>query len=618
MTLPSHATMFTGLRPPSHGVRTNDGFRLPDDVPTLAESLRAAGYRTAAFVAAAPLRRAAGLARGFEIYDDEFLATRSERRAGEVVDAAAAWLRGRAADSVFLWVHLFDPHTPYSAPAEHAHRHPGEPYDSEVEYTDHEVGRLLDVTRELGLYDDALIVITADHGESLGEHGERTHGTFLYDATIRVPLMIRTPGAPARFVAAPVELTDLAPTIAAAARARMSRTDGIDLQPLIAGNPGDLERAAYAESYYQNVLLGWSPLRAARTARWKFIDAPTRELYDLAADPAEAQNLNSSRSSLASDLASALPRAVPAGSRESGATAEPARAEAEERLRSLGYLSGRTSASSSTGTDPKDRVDLWAHLEQAIELTSSDPPAAERALKRALAMEPFNGLALKYLGDLHYRAGRYDDAAVQYRAAIEAGFEHPDAFLNLGAAALRLGDAGAARKALERGLELEPGAADGWNQLGAVHASAGRHEAARRALERAIALQPGAAEPRYNLAVVARTEGRHDEAMRLLDEALARRADYPEALVERGNGLFAQRRHEAALDSYRAALSKQADDPQALFGAARASAALRLDADARRHYERFLRVAPADLGSHRAAARRELARLGGPSPAPKR
>jgi choline-sulfatase len=607
LTLPSHATILTGLRPPAHGVRTNDGFELPEDVPTLAEHLRAAGYTTAAFVAAFPLRRTAGLARGFDHYDDAFLDARQERRANEVVDAAIDWLREHASQKVFLWVHVFDPHTPYAAPPAAAALYPSAPYDAEVAYTDGEIGRFIETLRSLDAYDDSAIVITADHGEGLGDHRERTHGTFLYDTTIRVPLLIRVPRVTPRAVAAPVELTDIAPTLAVAAGVRLPRSDGIDLYAVMSGARGDLERAAYAEPYYQNVLLGWSPLRAVRTAQWKFIDAPRPELYDLAADSGEQVNLIAAQSRLASGLASALPPPIPAGAR-AGASAA-AGAETGERLRSLGYFSGRTAASAATGTDPKDRVELWGHLEDAIELTSTNPAAAERALRAALAMEPSNGLALKYLGDLRYRAGRYADAVSQYGAAIDVGFEHPDAFLNLGAAALRLGRTREARDALEHGLKMDPGVADAWNQLGTIHAADGRIPEARRAFERALELRSGDAEPRYNLALVARAEGRHDEAMRLLDEAISRRPDYAEALVARGDGLLAQGRPDAALTSYRGALAARADDLPALFGAARAAAALEQGAQARELYQRFLRLAPTSLTAHRAAARRELARL---------
>ena len=607
LTLPSHATILTGLRPPAHGVRTNDGFKLPDDVPTLAEHLRSASYRTAAFIAAFPLRRSTGLARGFDHYDDAFLGARQERRASDVLQAASSWLRERAGEHVFLWVHLFDPHTPYAAPAEVATLYPSAPYDAEVAYTDRELGRFLDTLRGLGMYDDSIIAIAADHGEALGDHGERTHGTFVYDSAVRVPLLIRLPGVPSRTVADPVELTDVAPTLAAAAGVRLPRTDGIDLHPLASGARGDLDRAAYSESYYQNVLLGWSPLRAVRTARWKFIEAPRSELYDLAADSGEQVNVAEAQSRLAAGLAGALPPPVPAGSRAGAPDVD--RRHARERLRSLGYFSGRTAAPAATGADPKDRIELWNHLEDALELTPTNPSAAERALRRALAIEPSNGLALKYLGDLRYRAARYAEAVSHYRAAIDAGFEHPDAFLNLGSAALRTGDTRSARDALARGLDMDPEAGDAWNQLGTIHASEGRLPDARRAFERALQLRTADAEPRYNLALVARAEGRHDEAMRLLEEAIARRPDYVEALVARGDLLLAQGGADAALASYRAALATRETDVQATFGAARAAAALGMQAEARQQYQRFLRLAPASLASHRAAARRELERL---------
>jgi arylsulfatase A-like enzyme/tetratricopeptide (TPR) repeat protein len=615
LTLPSHATILTGLRPPSHGVRTNDGFRLPADVPTLAESLLRAGYRTAAFIGALPLRRSTGIARGFEQYDDGFLATRNERPANEVVAAAAAWIGEHRQEQLFVWLHLFDPHTPYEAPPEHATRHPTSPYDAEVEYTDRATGRFFDTLRELGAYDDAFIIVVSDHGESLGEHGERTHGTFLYDATIRIPLLIRMPGVSPRVVTAPVETTDLAPTIASIARSELPRHDGIDLTSLLAGASGDEERAAYAESSYQHVLLGWSPLRAIRTARWKFVEAPRSELYDLVQDPGETTNLASHRASLAAGLSSALPRPVPAGSRASGRAAEAGREETDERLRSLGYFSGRTlDASAGSRRDPKDHIDLWSNLEEGIELASSDPAGARRALQRALALDPRNGLALKYLGDISYREGRYRDAADRYRAALVSGFVHPDVLLNLAAAMTRLGNPNAALAALQRGVELDPDVADAWNQLGILHASAGRSSEARDAFERAVSIEPSAAEPRYNLALLARGSGHDDTAIRLLGEALARRPNYPEALFERGNSRLARGEADAALEDYRSALTLRPDYAEALFGAARAATTLGLSADARRYYEQFLHVAPRGYREHRTIARRELARLGAQEP----
>src|SRR5262252_8947023 len=388
LTLPSHATILTGLHPARHGVRTNDGFHLPASVPTLAESLKTRGYDTAAFIGGYPLRGStSGLSRGFDRYDDEFLAAPdvSERPADAVIQSAAAWIERNAARQFFAWIHLFDPHSPYSPPAPFASAHRDAPYDGEVAYTDAAVGRFLDRLRQFRLFAPSTIVIVADHGESLGDHGERTHGTFLYDATIRVPLLIKLPTAAedARsrsvdIVTTPVETADLAPTIAAIAGAALADGDGQSLLPLISGAAGDPDRPAYAESYYQNVLLGWSPLRAVRTERWKLIEAPRSELYDLEHDPGELQNRLNERAALAAGLQRALTSVANRGHAAADGHA-PATAESMERLRSLGYASGSTAPTpASRAIDPKDRVAVWAEIEDGIDLTAHDPVRAEQ------------------------------------------------------------------------------------------------------------------------------------------------------------------------------------------------------------------------------------------------
>ena len=246
----------------------------------------------------------------------------------------------------FAWLHLFDPHSPYAPPAPFAAAHARAPYDGEVAYTDAAIGRLFEHLQRSGLFSRAAILIVADHGESLGEHGERTHGTFLYDATVRVPLLVKLPDmAAAREVSVPVETADLAPTIASIAGAALGAVDGQSLLPLL--HPARLPQPAIRigrrtpSRYYQNVLLGWSPLRAVRTSRWKFIEAPRPELYDLERDPGELRNRVDDRAALAGGLQRALPSSALTRARRPGATAA---GESAERLRSLGYVSGSTTA----------------------------------------------------------------------------------------------------------------------------------------------------------------------------------------------------------------------------------------------------------------------------------
>ena len=609
LTLPAHATLLTGLHPAKHGIRTNDGGRLASGVPTLAEALRNRGYATGAFIGGAPLQSSSGLARGFDRYDDDFLraAGAVERPADEVVRSAAAWIGDHRSQPFFAWLHLFDPHSPYTPPPPFDQSHADAPYDGEVAYVDAAIGRLFDRLQRANLFTSAAIIVVADHGESLGEHGERTHGTFLYDATVRVPLLVKLAGETAsRVVAVPVEAADLAPTIAAIAGADLEAADGQDLMPLIGGgSAGDPDRPAYAESYYQNLLLGWSPLRAVRTARWKFVEAPHPELYDLEIDPHEVKNLVNDRAGLAAGLQRELPRADVAMT-----GARPAGGDAAERLRSLGYVSGSTIATpGSRAIDPKDRLEVWDEIEDGLDRLRRDPQGAQQAFGRALRLDPGNGLAMKYLADIHFEAGRLREARDGYTRAIAARFRHPDVFVNLAAIAEREGRLDEARDALKQAVQLTGGDADAWNRLGTIEARRGDVDAARRAFTSGIAADPARAELHYNLALVERRAGNDAAAQSHLQEAIARRPAYPEALYELGTAYLRAAQPEQALDAYKKALAARADYAEALFGAARAALDLGRVDDARRDYTRFIAVAPQEYAAQVAAAREALRRL---------
>jgi choline-sulfatase len=621
LTLAAHTTMLTGLHPSRHGVRTNDGFRPGPGLQTLAEVLHTRGYATAAFIGGYPLDRSFGLSRGFDWYDDQFLrqAGTVERPADEVIDAALVWIDQHRSDRFFAWTHLFDPHSPYTPPPPFAAAHRDIPYDGEVAYTDTAIGRFFDRLQQLDLFTRSTIIVVADHGESLGEHGERTHGTFLYDATVRVPLLVKLPDRrepgdrnqgtsdAVGIVDTPVETADLSPTIAALAGASIGAVDGQNLLPLIQGARGDPDRATYAETYYQNVLLGWSPLRAVRTRRWKFVEAPRPELYDLERDPGELKNRLADHAALAESLKRTLPAqpdSTPAG------RANQPTIESAERLRALGYVSGSTVAASSNGAiDPKDRVAVWASIEDGIDQMSRDPDAAERSFTRALTLDRGNGLAMKYLADLSFRRNRLVEARDEYRRALAAGFRHADVFVNLASIAERGGRDEEARAMLGEAVQLNAGDADAWNRLGLLEARRGAAAAARTAFARAMAAAPDRAEPYYNLAIIERRAGNEQLAQARLRDAVARNRAYPEAQYELGTGYLAAKDPARALDAYRAALAARPDYAEALFGAARAALDLGRTADAQNYYERFIRAAPPEYRQQVAAAREALRRL---------
>ena len=302
LTLPSHASILTGTYPFVHGVRDMGGFVLQESPPTLATLLSQAGFRTAAFVGSVTLDHRYGLNRGFATYDDDMPPAESEagprkpeRRAEVVVERTLAWLAARPAGRFFLWVHFFDPHSPYDAPQPFHAQYADHPYDGEVAYADAQLGRLLEAVREQGVSDRTLFVVMGDHGESLGEHGESTHGIFLYDATTRIPLVIAGPGVPyGKVVQAQVRSIDVMPTILAAVKIKAGDLlQGVSLCPLIEGNGGlpPESRFALMETIYPRTHLGWSELRAVRTTEWKYIQAPQEELYNLLTDPAESCNV---------------------------------------------------------------------------------------------------------------------------------------------------------------------------------------------------------------------------------------------------------------------------------------------------------------------------------------
>jgi choline-sulfatase len=361
LTLTAHSSLFTGLFPPRHGVRDNADRALAPGHTTLAEWLQARAFRTAAFVGSIVLDKDRGLAQGFDEYrgvtpsSDPGPGGR-QRRADEVVGEAIRWLDSDRADSPFLlWAHLFDPHRPYNPPEPYSTRYAHNLYVGEIAFADEQIGVLLDVLERTNRLDDTVVVLVGDHGESLGAHGERDHGIFVYEDVLRVPLIVRAPGiAPGR-VGDLVRLTDLVPTLLELLQQPAMATDGISLAGVMRGGPAP-QVTAYAESFYPG-RLGWSPLRAVRDRRYKFIDAPRPELYDLQDDPAEEHNLYETRRALAATLAQQLDmigRAGPTDAR--AADGQPISRDLASQLAALGYLGSAAPRRDGAGQlpDPKD------------------------------------------------------------------------------------------------------------------------------------------------------------------------------------------------------------------------------------------------------------------------
>jgi arylsulfatase A-like enzyme len=369
LTLPAHSSLFTGLLPPRHGVRDNAG-ALTGRHDTLAELLRRRGFQTAAFVSSAILHADRGLAAGFETYDDRRATSRARtgglhRPANETVDAALTWLRKRDDRPFFLWVHLYDPHAPYDPPEPLRTAYRDNPYAGEIAFVDAELGRLTAFLEAGGRFDRTAIVVTADHGESLHEHGEAGHGIFLYQSVVRVPLIVRAPGLAARRIAAVARLVDVMPTILelAGADRPAASLDGVSLIDAMRG-AADLDLDAYAETQYP-LEFGWSPLRSLQNGRFKLIAAPRPELYDLERDPSERRNLFGTRPDLGRAMAQRLVAMERAATGDPGVAESATPPEIAERLAALGYVApGAKPAPTAQAPlpDPKDHIGEYTAL----------------------------------------------------------------------------------------------------------------------------------------------------------------------------------------------------------------------------------------------------------------
>ena len=514
ITLTSHASLLTGLYPPGHGGRHN-GIRIRDEVPTLAESLARAGFATGAFVGAFPLDRRFGLDRGFEVYGDEMPRGADGRRANErdgqaVVDDALAWLGRHRTQRFFLWVHLFEPHAPYGDAR--TGRSVLARYGDEITEADRQLGRLAEALGDAR--ERTIIAVTSDHGEAFGEHGEIAHSIFVYDTTLRVPLLLAGPGIERRSIDAPVSLVDLAPTLTALLGVSPLDADGTDLTPALRGGslpPRDL----YAESYAPLLDFGWSPLRSVRADGWKYIEAPRPELYAVEPDPGEMQNLVDGERDRAGRMRAAVDRFGPG---EFVRQAPPDR-EAAARLQALGYVSGPASVTSRP--DPKDRRELAARLAQ---VTSGElhGEALVQTLRGILKEDPQNPLAHLRLGYAILESGDCRTATVHFEAAIKAGYPSADPYLGLAGCQAATRDWAEAAATLRAADRAEPGNPVVLANLGLVLSDAGKPAEATGPLERAVQIDPDLHQARFALAIALADGGRRREAAAHAEDLLRR------------------------------------------------------------------------------------------------
>jgi arylsulfatase A-like enzyme len=591
LTLPSHASLMTASYPTRNGVHDNGTFRLGDGPPTLAAALKTAGYRTGAFVGAFVLDARFGLNRGFDVYDDRMIGSSRDldlvqRTAEQVLTPAQDWILNGASAGTripnpgaptpnpqspipnpwFAWVHLYDPHEPYAPPEPYRSRYASDPYNGEIAYADAALGTLIARLRSAGALAHTLVVIASDHGESLGEHGERTHGLFAYDATLRVPLVMWAEEriGPGTFTDT-MRLVDVAPTVLDLLGAGpLPGVDGRSVRPFIAGGESFDAVSSYFEALNANFARNWAPLTGMLRERTKLIDLPVPELYDLATDPDERQNIYASQRDRARDLERQLD-AISRGAAPPLAAA--LNGDAEARLRSLGYVVGSAAKPARRYTaadDPKQLVHLNLALDDAAAQWSRG--ARQRAideLQAVLAERPDLTVAYDRLAFMLSASGRVGDALDVLNRAAQAGHADRPLLRSLGSMlrdagdlrrsaavleALVRGDAtdlqsadalgqtyarmGRDREAvseLKRVLAASPNDAAAWNNLGSVYLAGNHLDDARAALVRAIEIDPSLAGAHNGLGVVYARRGEIPRAVAEWKKALEFRPDFADA-----------------------------------------------------------------------------------------
>jgi arylsulfatase A-like enzyme/Tfp pilus assembly protein PilF len=619
ITLPSHSSILTGLYPFEHGVRNNGNFYLAERFETLATRLKARGYRTGAFVSSFILDRRYGLDRGFDAYDDrmegeyaQVVTLQAERRGDRTALALGRWIDERARDKdapFFAWLHLYDPHEPYRPPHPFSDLFAKDPYDGEIAFADAIVASVLDRLQGAGLLDRTLVVVTGDHGESLGEHGETTHSMFVYEGAIRVPLILWRPGlVPAgRAVTDPVRLVDVAPTILDLVGAPpLAAPHARSLVPLVLGRSGGAAPPAYSETLLPKFYMNWAPLRALRDGRFKLIDAPRPELYDLATDPGESHNLFAERSGTAAALREGLGRLAASGDAMSLQTLDR---EAMEKLAALGYIGAGAEPRAADGAslaDPKDFIALFDRLRQANSAVRDRRfDEAIPILNEVLAGDPKNAFATLVLGSAYMGMGKSREAITQFRRYLELVPTSSYAHQWIAICHVRLGERDLALREADAALALDPRFTDARVLKAGVLAARGEHGAAIRVLREAIATDPAKPMIRLDLAKILVEAGDRDAARAEFETVLRLEPDSVPALTGLGAVLAGQGDLGAAEATLRRALGHEPSATQARFNLAQVLERAKRPSEASAEYRRVAddEKAPPDL---RAAARNRL------------
>jgi choline-sulfatase len=533
ITNTSHTTILTGLLPSDHGV-TDFAVPLATTHTTLAELLRKQGYHTAAFIGAVILDSnslAPGLDRGFDFYDNfpKHSNTKSrwgrvERRGMDVVQRAEKWLTAQSAGPRFVWIHLYDPHDPYEPPPPYSEKYKDHLYDGEIAYADSALGQFIDYLKNHGRFDESVMLVVGDHGEGLGDHGEDTHGIFLYDSTTHVPLIVKLPRAAnaGTVVDAQVRTTDITPTILdLAAVPAPDGLDGESLRPFFSGSGAD--RTAFGETDYP-LRFGWAPLRSVRQAGFKFIEAPRPELYDLHSDAQELHNVYVPWDANVQKFRSELEELRNKSPREGQTSAGAVGKGTTDELHALGYLAAADALTSTTVPepsllpDPKDKIQEQNLLHNAMLATDDGRTSDARvALEKVLQTDPKSPTALLQLGQLELDAGKGAKAADYLKRATEARPEDATAAFDYARALDQSGDLPHARDALDATLKLKPSQFSARLLMGQICLRLQDPKTAEDQLEAALLLQPHNADAQLALARAMIAQQEFPDAVKVLE-----------------------------------------------------------------------------------------------------
>ena len=562
ITLPAHTVIFTGTYPTFSGVHDFSANRLGPSQATMALILKQNGYATGAVVASAVLDSRFGLNRGFDFYYDHFEFNRlqeanldeMERPGNIVADQALEWLRKNSSGPFLLWMHLYDPHYPYQPPSPYAEKYKSHPYDGEIAFADEQVGRVVGFLKDQHLLEKTLIVLSGDHGEGLGEHGEKTHGFFVYNSTLHVPLIIRLPGQhPTRVVSEPVSLADILPTVLASLHIDIpGDVQGQSLALLLAGRQWTQPRSLYAETYLPRLHFNWSELRAIELGKYHFIEAPKAELYDLEKDPGELHNIYTQKNAVASELHSKLLSTIheitPGNELSEKAELDPAMIE---HLKSLGYLGvsggGDSNVKGSDLPDPKDRI-------QTYELISDGMAASQHGqyvesiekLNTALKTEP-NSVSIHYLLGLdYYRLQAFEKATDHLQQVLQVSPDYALAVYQLGLCYAKSGDMHNAIRYLQRTLELDPTNFSAAFNLGVAHMRIGETANAVASFRQSISIFPDYVAAHLSLGELLLYQGQTDDAIPELRKAVALAPGDLKAHAALGKALEAKGLHDEA------------------------------------------------------------------------